>query len=153
MKQIIIPKDQAVFRMDGNGRWHNQHGPFEHPKIIAFFHAAIRKDAQGFHLYQEREGVVEKVYFTYEDTALFVFDVCLKRPETLTLNTGRKLPLTPKELFVARDHLYVRVDDEHAKFTDRSMMKMAPVLCFEQGQYLLVMDGRSHVVPVEAPSS
>ena len=42
LPEIIIPKEKAVFRMDAHGRWHNAHGPFEHPKIIAYFNAIVR---------------------------------------------------------------------------------------------------------------
>ena len=146
MKQIIIPKDQAVFRMDGNGRWHNSYGPFEHAKIIHHFHASIRKDARGFHLYQEQEGVVEKVYFPYEDTALFVFDVEIKNPVILTLNTGRMFTLQPEDLFVNGDCMYVRIDEDRAKFTDRCLMKMAPLLSYEADRHVLKIHAQSFVI-------
>ena len=146
MKEIIIPKDQAVFWLDGNGRWHNRYGPFEHAKIISHFHASIRKDAQGYHLYQELEGVVEKVYFPYEDTALFVFDVELNNPVMLTLNTGRKFALQSEDLFVIGDCMYVRIDEDRAKLTDRCLMKMAPLISNEGDQYVLKINGQLFVV-------
>lgn len=149
MKQIIIPKEQAVFRLDGNGRWHNRYGPFEHAKVINYFHASIRKDDQGYHLYQEQEGVVEKVYFPYEDTALFVFDIELNDPVMVTLNTGRKFALQPEDLFVIGDNLYVRMDEDRAKFTDRCLMKIAPLLSHEGDRYLLKIKGQSFVVAME----
>ena len=40
-------------------------------------HAAIRRDADGYFVCQERGNCTEKVYFPYEDTALFVVDVAL----------------------------------------------------------------------------
>ncbi|MEJ2155397.1 MAG: MFS transporter permease [Desulfobacteraceae bacterium] len=146
MKQITIPKDQAVFRLDGNGRWHNRFGPFEHAKIINHFHTSIRKDDQGFHLCQEHEGVVEKVYFPYEDTALFVFEVDFRDPAMVTLNTGRKLALQPENLFVVGDCMYLRIDGDRAKFTDRCLIKMAPLLSYEGDQYVLKINGQSFVV-------
>ncbi|MDJ0803659.1 MAG: MFS transporter permease, partial [Desulfobacterales bacterium] len=75
MKEIVIPKDQAVFWLDRHGFWRNRHGRFERPRIIAKFHAAIGRDAQGYYLSQTNGDVREKIYFPYEDTALFVFDV------------------------------------------------------------------------------
>jgi hypothetical protein len=146
MKQIIIPEDQAGFRLDGNGRWHNRYGPFEHAKIIDHFHAAIQKDARGFHLCQVHDGVVEKVYFPYADTALFVFDVDIGDPIMLSLNTGLKFALQPADLFVRGDHLYVRMDEDRAKFTDRCLMKMAPLLSYEADRYVLTINAQSFVV-------
>ena len=108
-KEIIIPKEKAVFRMDANGRWHNAHGPFENPKIIAYFNAAIRKDADGYYLYQELEDRAEKVYFPYEDTALFV----------------------------QGDNLYLWLGDERVKFNDRSLTKLAGHLTEKGGNYYL----------------
>ena len=75
IKEIVISKEDAVFWLDKNGCWHNDAGKFRHKKIIDFFNRSIRKDADGFHLCQLRDNCVEKVYFPYEDTALFVFDV------------------------------------------------------------------------------
>ncbi|PIE62260.1 MAG: MFS transporter permease, partial [Desulfobacterales bacterium] len=80
MKEVIIPKEKAVFWMNGDGVWHNEHGPFEHPKIIRHFHNSIHKDENGYYLCQEREDVREKVYFPYEDTAIFVFQVIPGNP-------------------------------------------------------------------------
>ena len=47
-REIVIQKEDAVFRLDGNGRWHNQHGPFQHKKVIDYFHTCINKDKHGF---------------------------------------------------------------------------------------------------------
>ena len=93
-KEIVIPKDKAVFWMDRRGRWHNEHGPFENKKIIDYFHTCIRKDADGFYLTQVRDGMREKVYFPFEETALFVFNI--RRDDanvTLILNTGEEINL------------------------------------------------------------
>ena len=78
MKQIIIPKENAVFRMDGNGVWHNEHGKIEHPKIIKYFHQSIGKDDRGYFVFQTTDEFEEKVYFPYEETAMFVFDILFK---------------------------------------------------------------------------
>jgi hypothetical protein len=69
--EIIIPKERAIFWLDKNGRWHNAHGEFEHKKIIDYFHSSIKRDENGYYLFQKRGDVQEKVYFHYEDTALF----------------------------------------------------------------------------------
>ena len=74
-KIIEIPRDEAVFRLDGNGCWHNADGKFRHKKIIDYFHSSIKRDQKGYHLCQAHDNIIEKVYFHHEDTALFVFDV------------------------------------------------------------------------------
>ena len=139
---IVIPKDKAVFWLDKNGCWHNKHGKFEHKKIIDFFHASIRKDEGGYHLLQTRDNCREKVYFHHEDTALFVFDVQKDRDFTLELNTGRRLPLTPEDLFVKNDSLYLNIgDDEQAKFSERSLMKLSDVLEVKGDDYFIRVKG------------
>ncbi len=129
----IIPKEDAVFWMDGEGRWSNAHGPFESPKISSYFHSCIHKDADGFFLQQEREGTLEKVYFRVADTALFVFRVTIDASVTLILNTGRVMPLEPAALCICNDRLYVRDGGERIKFTVSAAMKVAPYLEEEDG--------------------
>ena len=148
----IIPKEKAVFHLDANGRWQNEHGPFEHPKIIAFFHASIRKDDDGYYLYQETDEYIEKVYFPFEDTALFVFQV-LKingEPATLVFNTGLEIPLEPQHLFLANDQLYYRFENERARFTERSLLKLANHLQpVEDGFYIQLKDHKYPIQEVE----
>ena len=74
-KEVIISKEEAVFRMDKYGSWRYNNEKFQHKKIINFFHSSIRKDKHGYHIRQAHRDHVEKVYFPYEDTPLFVFDV------------------------------------------------------------------------------
>lgn len=137
MKKITIPKEEAVFWLDKNGRWHNEHGQFEHKKVIDYFHSAIRKDAGGYYLFQKTEDVEEKVYFLHEDTALFVFDVRIGDDITLTLNTRRRVSLTPEALFIREDNLYQRIDSETAKFSADSLMKLS-ILIEEDGDRTLI---------------
>jgi hypothetical protein len=150
MKQIIVPKENAVFWMDKNGIWHNEHGKFEHPKIIAYFHKSIRKDDQGYHVYQIRDGCEEKVYFPYEDTALFVVD--LKDNHTLVLNTTDTLPLDPSRLFTRDDNLYIDTPEHCIKFGQRALMKLARLLEEKEDRLFLVLDGTAHEIRQE-PSS
>ena len=148
-KEVVIPKEKAVFWMDGRGRWHNEHGPFQNKKIIDYFHACIRKDADGFYLTQVRDGITEKVYFPYEDTALFVFDV--RRDATgvtVVLNTGEELPLKPAALCVRNDILILKRKDTLIKFTDRTMMMIADLIEDNAGRYVFQWAGRKW--PIEA---
>lgn len=123
--EIVIPKEKAVFWMDAKGRWCNRHGPFAHKKIIDYFNRSIGKDDNGYFVCQDKGDVIEKVYFRYQDTALFVVDFSGGDPGQLVLNTGRKVMMTPENLFIEGDILYYCDGDERIKFTDRAMMKIA----------------------------
>jgi len=125
-REVVIPKEDAVFWLDGEGYWRNDGGKFRNKKIIDFFHRAITRDQDGYYVRQERDGIVEKVYFPHEDTALFVFDLIAGDPVRLVLNTGMEMPLDAGKLYVRNDNLYI--DDaagEPVKFTVRAMMKLS----------------------------
>lgn len=124
-RQIVIPREDAVFRMDKNGDWYNEHGKFEHPKIIKYFNAAIKKDGNGYYVHQVTDEYEEKVYFPYEDTALFVLDVTLKDDICLTLNTTDTLILDPARLFTRDDNLYLETEDHWIKFSSRALLKIS----------------------------
>ena len=135
-KEIIIPKEKAVFWMDKRGRWHNEHGPFQNKKIIDYFHACIREDADGFYLTQVRDEITEKVYFPFEETALFVFNIRMDETGvTLILNTGEQIRLNPDDLYVREDILIQKRSDTLIKFTDRTMMMIADLIVDNAGQY------------------
>jgi hypothetical protein len=142
--EIVIPREKAVFWLDRNGRWRNRNGPFRNPRIIDYFHAAIRRDADGYYVAQEREGVREKVYFPYEDTALFAVDVAFGEPAEIILNTGRRLALDPEALSIADDALYLLAGEERIRFTDRALMKLSERLDFEGEEYYIRLEGRRH---------
>jgi hypothetical protein len=151
-KEIVVPKEKAVFWLDAHGRWHNKHGVFEHKKIIDFFHSSIRKDAEGYHLLQKHnDHTIEKVYFNYEDTALFVFDVKTQEDSDkirLILNTKDEIPLAPENLFVQNDNLYMEHDGHRIKFIDRVLLKLAHRLKFDQQQYRLEFNGKTYDIPI-----
>ena len=144
LQEIVIPKEKAVFWLDKNGFWNNKGGKFEHKKIIDFFHASIRKDEAGYYLFQTRDNYREKVYFHYEDTALFVFDVIKNKDVTLVLNTGKQIMLEPGNLSIHNDSLYVQLGNEWAKFTERSLLKISDLMEFIDGDYFLRMDKRKY---------
>jgi hypothetical protein len=149
LREIVIPKEKAVFWMDRYGRWHNEGGRFEHKKIIDYFNASISRDELGYFVVQTRESVREKVYFSYEDTPLFVVDVELESPGRLLLNTGQIVPLMREDLFVRKDTLYMRRGDERIRFTDRAMIKMAEHLDIENGRYVFVENAGRCFLPEE----
>jgi hypothetical protein len=142
--QITISKKDAVFRLDKNGRWHNQAGEFKHKKIIDYFHASIRKDKNGYHLFQSHGDHTEKVYFNYEDTALFVFDTITEDPDIfLVLNTRQKIKLQPRNLFIKDDQLYMEAGDDRIKFSERALTQISRYIDCEEDQYVLkVSEGK-----------
>jgi hypothetical protein len=142
-KQIIIPKEKAVFRMDKNGVWYNEHGRFEHPRIIKYFNASIRKDENGYHVYQVRDGCEEKVYFNYEDTAVFVVDIIDDDQPVLVLNTTEKIPLDPEQMVVRDDSLYMETPDHLIKFNDRALLKVSGRITETDDGLFITIAGRS----------
>ncbi|MGD2268998.1 MAG: MFS transporter permease [Desulfobacterales bacterium] len=146
VKDIVIPKDQAVFWLDGNGRWHNEFGEFQHKKIIDFFHSSIRKDKGGYYLEQTLEHTREKVYFHCEDGALFVFDVKKEKDITLTLNTGKTIKLHPKKLWIKDNRLYMKKGDEQVKFTERSLLKISELIEHDGNQYFIRVQNRKYCI-------
>jgi len=151
--EVVIPAENAVFRLDARGRWCNRHGVFRNPRISEHFHAAIRRDAGGYHLRQELPDRVEKVYFPYEDTALFVAQVALGDPVALTLNTGRRFDLDPEALFVRGESLYLTLEGERVKFTEQSVLKLSEVMEFTAAGYGLRVGARLHRIPERQPEA
>jgi len=147
MREIVIPKEQAVFRMDRFGFWYNDGGRFEHKKIIDYFNISIRRDEQGYFVEQITEDVREKVYFDYEDTPLFVIDVHIAEHIRLLLNTRKTLRLSPGNLYVQQDNLYMTVGDERIKFTDRAMLKLATCMDHDGESYYFLVDGKRYQLP------
>ena len=145
--EIVIPKDKAVFWLDKNGRWQNAHGEFQHKRIIDYFHAAIKRDADGYYLFQERGDLCEKVYFHFEDTALFVVDLINDPDTTLILNTRQQIKLKPKSLFIKNDSLYMQLGPETIKFTDRGLLKISKLLMFEDEKYFIRINNRKYKIP------
>ncbi len=142
--EITIPKERAIFWLDKNGRWHNVHGEFKHKKIIDYFHSSIKKDKNGYYLFQERENLREKVYFHYEDTALFAVDLIKDKDITLILNTKRQIKLKPKNLFIRGDDLYMRMGEETIKFTERGLMKISDLLEYDDELYFIRIKNRRY---------
>ena len=148
LKEIVISKDRAVFWLDSNGRWHNIHGEFEHRKIIDFFHSSIRKDNDGYYVTQTTESYKEKVYFRYEDTALFVFNIIKNKDIYLLLNTKKQIKLNPEELFIKDDSLYTKDGEELVKFTEQSMIKISKYMENDNDRYFIKINDKRYVTPV-----
>lgn len=144
--EIVIPKEKALFWMDARGYWHNANGRFRVKRIIDHFNRSIHRDAAGYFVSQVNGDRIEKVYFPYEDTALFVTEVQGEDPLLLTLNTGEELPLRPEALFVRDDNLYLERGEERVKFNERSLMRMAERIEEEGGGWVLCIGGRRHPI-------
>lgn len=142
----IIPKEAAVFWMDKNGDWNNEHGKFEHPKIIRYFNAAIQKDENGYFVHQLTEEYEEKVYFSYEDTALFVVDISLEDKIFFRLNNTRTIDFDTGQLFVSEDNLYFQTPEHRVKFTPRALLKISNFLEEKHGQLFFTINGHSYPV-------
>lgn len=137
-KTITIPKEDAVFWLDAEGRWHNEHGPFEHPKVNAYFHTCIQHDAEGYYVGQKRDAAYEKVYFRYEDTALFVFRVYIGAEDiSLRLNTGQQITLEPGALSTKDDHLYIQTPQGIARFNQSSLLEISKQMEEENGDLFI----------------
>jgi len=147
LKEIVIFKDKAVFWLDSNGRWHNKHGQFEHRKIIDFFHSSIRKDKDGYYVGQTTESYKEKVYFRYEDTVLFVFNVTKNKDIFLLLNTKKQIKLNPEKLFIRKDSLYTEDGEDLVKFTEQSMMKISKYMENDNDGYFIKINDKTYKIP------
>jgi len=146
-KQILVPREKAVFWLDQNGIWHNEHGKFEHPKIIRFFNMAIQKDDQGYHVSQVTDEVEEKVYFPYEDTALFVNDIILEKQIKLILNTRAVMALIPDQLFIKKDNLYCQTPEHLIKFTQHALVKLSKYIEETDGRFCLNLNHTFYPIP------
>ena len=66
LTEVVIPRENAVFWMDAEGRWCNRHGRFAHKRIIDYFNRSIGRDAMGYFVTQVRGDIREKVYFPHD---------------------------------------------------------------------------------------
>ena len=151
LPEVVIPKENAVFWMDGRGRWCNRHGRFEHKRIIDYFNRSIRRDGDGYYVTQVRGDVREKVYFPFEDTPLFIVRIIPETPIRLDLNTGEAISLDPAALFVESDQLYHKRGDERIKFTDRALVAITPYLEESADGYSIRIGDRAWPVPDHGP--
>jgi hypothetical protein len=144
LREIIIPPENVSFWLDRNGFWHNEDQRFQNPRVINYFHSCIKKDDRGFHLAQRHRGHLEKAYFPFEDTALFVFDVIKGERIILVLNTQKRINLKPTRLFTMGDSLYMRLGDDPIKFTENSLVKRAEMLQFQEDESFIRVGGRKY---------
>lgn len=134
MRIVVVPKEEAVFWMDRFGHWYNEGGRLRHKKIVDYFNAAICRDRDGYFVQQVRDDIVEKVYFRYEDTPLFVVDATAEDPVRLRLNTRETLALETEQLFIQGDSLYLQRGEDRIKFSDRALLKLAGRIGYNEAQ-------------------
>jgi hypothetical protein len=152
LREVVIPKEDAVFWLDARGFWRNAGGKFRKKKIIDHFHASISRDENGYFLYQQKGDIFEKVYFPYEDTALFVFDVIFNHADSdsktaLLLNTGRNIPLNPRQLSIKNDSLYLKEGDDVIKFSERALIKISNCIEEAADRLYINIDGERCLIP------
>lgn len=139
---VVIPKEYAVFRMDERGRWHNEFGPITKISIIRYLNRSISRDEDGYHVIHEIDDKQEKVYFPYEDTALFVVDVTIETSEIyLRLNSQKQIKLNPDALLIKGDSLYLSSTEETIKFSERSLVTIAKLLRYEHENTYFCFNG------------
>ncbi|MEW6671694.1 MAG: MFS transporter permease [Thermodesulfobacteriota bacterium] len=143
----IIPKEKAVFRLDKNGNWRSDEVKFRNRKIINYFHSLIKKDRDGFYLEQEHANYIEKVYFPYEDTALFVSRIIESDGLILCLNTGNQIRLDPQQLFIRNDDLYFQSGEDLIKFSENALLALAHHMDEADDQFVVIIDGKKHLIP------
>ena len=88
------------------------------------------------------------MYFPYEETAYFVFDVVVGEDIALVLNTKERLKLDPEGLCIKDDNLYMRHGEVIIKFTDRSMMKIAAFLEERDSGYDFVFQENTYPIAI-----
>jgi len=142
----IIPKEKAVFRLDKNGVWHVDDEKFTNQKIINYFHSVIKKDKDGFFIEQEHKHFIEKVYFPYEDTPLFVLRIIKGDGLILCLNTGENIKLNPEKLLIKDDDLYIQNDEDLIKFHEKALLTLADYMDDVDDQYVIQIDGKRHLI-------
>ncbi len=141
LEEYVIPREEAVFRMDSQGNWHNESGKITKSSIIRYFNNSIQKDENGFFVVQEIGDRREKVYFPYEETALFAIDLKFKSEGViLRLNTKKELLLNPHDLFVKGDNLYMDHEGGVIKFSERSLVKISKFLKYKDEHTYICLD-------------
>ena len=143
----IIPREKAVFRLDKNGDWRTDDEKFRNQKIINYFHSLIKKDQDGFFLEQEHEHFIEKVYFPYEDTALFVNRIFERDGLILYTNTGKQIKLDPDKLLIKNDDLFYQSGRDLIKFNQNALLALAGYMDDEDEQFVINIDGKRHLIP------
>lgn len=147
LEELVIPKEKAIFWLDKHGFWHTEMGKFENQKIIKQFHLSIKKDDDGYYLEQEHRHFREKVYFKYEDTALFVFHVIKGEEIILVLNTGKRVKLKPRRLFINGDFLYMYMGEDRLKFAEMALITISDYMEDKDGKFFIKVNGRRYLIP------
>jgi hypothetical protein len=143
----IVSRQESQIRLKADGKWIHQGEPFRNPKIIDFFHRAIRKDDRGeYYLHNVYAGQEEHVYFEVEDTAYFVtgieFDQRAQAFE-VALNTGDRGLVDVRGLWTDdRGVVYCRVlDDDRARLTEEALHRLADLSEMDDGGVYLDLTG------------
>ena len=63
------------------------------------------------------------------------------------LNTGKKVKLKPRRLFVKDESLYIILGEERAKFTEEALLRITDDMEDEAGQFFIMVKGRKYKIP------
>jgi hypothetical protein len=143
----IITKEESEIVLSENGEWFHQGEPFENPKVIAFFHRAIRKDQSGvYYLYNAYEEKEEAVYFEVKDTAYFIKSVTFDEQDQLfraRLNTEVEVEIDLKTLEEdRRGVMYCRVlDNDRARFSKYALVELSKYATMEDDKVFIELAG------------
>jgi hypothetical protein len=57
------------------------------------------------------------------------------------------MKLMPRHLYIQKNNLYMRVGEDRIKFIENGLMKIADMICFENDQYYIKINGRKYNIP------
>ena len=148
-----VDKETSELVLSERGLWYHRGEPFENDKIIAFFHQAIRKDAEGrYYLFNQFKDIEENVYFAVEDTAYFIWQITFDETSQLfraTLNTGAETVLDLRTLSEdERGVMYCRVlDNDRARLSPRALAQLADHAVMDGDQIHIDKTGEKILLP------
>ena len=113
-------------------------------KLCFIFIITLRNSKAGRN-YMFSEKIL-KVYFNYEDNALFVFDIIKDKDIILVLNTKKQIRLRPQKLFLKDDDLFMQVGEDRIKFVERGLIKISDLIEYENKQYFIRVKNRRYKI-------
>jgi len=116
-------------------------------QVDRYFNSAIKKDENGYYVHQATGECEEKVYFPYEDTAVFVVDIIMKGPDiSLILNTTDRTSLEEGELVMASDNLYLLTPDHRIKFSSHALVKISKFIEEKNEKFSILINEKTYLI-------
>ena len=60
------------------------------------------------------------------------------------------MKLMPPHLFIKKNNLYMKVGGDRIKFIAHGLMKITDMICFENDQYHIKINGRKYMIPKDS---